>query len=228
MLLNEIHPNVPNVTHPVYWYRDKTVAENLSTINRWIGYYTPKLPSGCVIDEAAIMVPGPWHVRLLDADLRGAGWEGFNQASDLVFTNPFGTRYLVEYAFYRHSEVAYRLEVMHLPAGSFNSDESVGFSPLHASLWVPTGQPRLGLNDNGHWPIPHLSFKPGPLWNVEGGAERVGAGRAYGLAVQHLKGQGCIHAQSCQSTYGQFGYYVGNDASRSIYIKPRRNMRDEG
>jgi hypothetical protein len=50
--------------------------------------------------------------------------------------------------------------------------------------------------------------------------------QAYGSAVQHLKDKACIPAMACQSTYGVFGYFIGNETARQIYLKPRVNLRD--
>lgn len=75
----------------------------------------------------------------------------------------------------------------------------------------------FGLLETTKYPIPHLSFKyPGDSTQ-----------RGYSKAVQHLQEQACIHAMTCQSTYGAFGYFIGNETMRQIYVKPRVNLRDE-
>jgi hypothetical protein len=204
--LNSPVEGVPLAARPVYWDPDLPVATNENVINRWIGHYRDRLPAGAVIDEAAIMVPGPAEKYRLARVLEPMGWERFNEAKDLVYTNPFGTRYFVEYMFFRKPGVPYRLEVMHMGEGRIDGES--GFSPLHAALMRADD-----FEGSLRFPLPHLSFKVPP-------------GMTYGQAVDHLKAQACIHAQTCQSTYGHFGYYLGNDAARQIYLKPRVNTRD--
>lgn len=229
--LNGYAPGVPTPNMPVFWDAQLAYQQNINTIERWLAHHREYLPEGCKFDEAAIMVPGPYHLTLLKSVLRGQGWEHFNAASDLVYTNPFGTRYFVQYDFFRHELKEYRLEVMRPGLGA--ACGLPGFSPLHASLWENGRVPVTAGTQR--FPVPHLSFKPirRVLSNT---SEREAAGReprlqswgqAYGAAVQHLRDKGFIHAQTCQSTYGRFGYYIHQDVQRQIYVKPRVNMRDE-
>lgn len=209
--LHHVHRGVPTPGRPVVWDMELPLQTNLNVIDRWIGHYGERLPRGAVIDEAALMVPSPWHVASLLKYFTERGWEHFNGARDLVYTNPFATRYFVEYNFLRHPDVGYRLEVMNLSQGQ--QDGRTGFSPLHASLW-PDGMVHHSIPAR-QFPVPHLSFK-------------VPDRRAYGLALEHLREHACIHAQTCQSTYGAFSYWIGNDTARQIYLKPRVNLRDAG
>jgi len=207
---------VPMPTRPMLWDRDLPVERNVSRLRRWMAAYADRMPSQfTAFDEAAIMVPSPWHVEDLGKDLRGAGWEWFNAASDLVYTNPFGTRYFVEYNFFRMEHVPFRLEVMNMSEGRM--DGETGFSPLHAALW-PNG---MVPNSAGvrRFPVPHLSFKPYAYPDAS-------LQRQYSLAVDDLKAKAFIHAQTCQSTYGGFSYWLPNDASVQLYVKPRINVRD--
>lgn len=220
---------VPRIMNPVWWDSELEITHNINTIERWMADYERLLPVGCRIDEAAILTPSPYHANALGDVLRWHDWEKFNSASDLVYTNPFGTRYFVEYSFYRHERKNYRLEVMHMGEGRM--DGTAGFSPLHAALWLPNG---VAPNTAGYgrYPVPHLSFKPvrkelRQLTIIPSETTLQTWGQAYGKAVAHLQEQGCIHAQSCQSTYGRFGYYLPNDAQRQLYIKPRINTRDD-
>lgn len=196
-------PNVPRASRPVFWDTTKAVRANLLWIQTWIAHYQYALPGGAFVDEAAVLLPSPYLVRKLAGSLAEEGWEMFNTAEDVVYTNPFGTRYFVEYVFLRHPDYAFRLELMTRSTGY---DEEPGFSPLHAAL-VNAAIPNM-------YPIPHLSFK------VQGDR------RGYGKTIQFLKDKACIHAMSCQSTYGQFGYFIGNETARQIYLKPRLNLRD--
>jgi hypothetical protein len=157
---------------------------------------------------------GPYSYPKVHDYLVDHEWDYFNAAADTVFTTPFCTRYGVRYRFYRHPQFAYRLEVMTLREG---------FSPLHEALWVAhSGDKRT----DRRFPMPHLSYKPERTAKEAGGVELETLRRSYGRAVQHLEDNACIHVQSCQSTYGQFGYFIGNDTARQIYIKPRVNLRD--
>lgn len=208
---------VPTITHPVYWDTELPVVTNLHVIDRWIGYYASYLPEGDKIDEAAILVPSLFHRTALALELGRNGWVTFNQARDLVFTSPFGTRYFVKYLFLKNPSRPYRLEIMLMDAGE--GDDQPGFSPLHAALWQPNGEAHVSSGAT-KFPIPHLSFKPTRLPAGES------AGRSYSRAVQYLKDGACIHVQTGQSTYGRFGYYLHQDAQRQIYIKPRVNTRD--
>jgi hypothetical protein len=219
-------PNVPRASRPVFWDTTKEVRVNLLRIQTWIAHYNYALPGGAVIDEAAVLVPSPYLVRKLAGTLAEEGWEMFNTAEDIVYTNPFGTRYFVEYSFMRHPDQPYRLELMTRSTGY---DEEPGFSPLHAAL-VNAALPDL-------YPMPHLSFKPGravlryPSFVSEEAGKNLDRlqtwGQAYSSAVQFLKDKACIHAMTCQSTYGTFGYFIGNETARQIYLKPRVNLRDK-
>jgi hypothetical protein len=225
--IHELSDVVPRMIQPVRFDISTTMARNLSRIEQWMGYYQDRVPDGTVFDEAAIMVPDPFHLMRLDAYLREGGWEKFNSAEDLVYTNPFGTRYFVEYHFYQSVLGKYRLEVMMMGAGW--EDGNRGFSPLHTALWTPNGTPNEPRSDITAYPVPHISYKPERrTWTTDGGSTAMQKpGQAYSQAIQYLKDKACIHAMSCQSTYGRFGYYIGNDVGRQIYVKPRVNLRDE-
>lgn len=205
---------VPLPKPPVNWDRDLRVEENLLGIEAWIGHYRDKLPPHAFIDEAAILVPNYWHKSRVAGALQKAGWVEFNNAQDVVYTNPFGTRYCVEYTFFRHVDKPYRLEMMMI----IEDDDGLrGFSPLHHALVAPTTATPVSTLSATRYPIPHLSFKyPGDP-----------SQRGYSKAIQHLQEQACIHAMTCQSSYGTFGYFIGNETMRQIYLKPRVNLRDE-
>ena len=207
---------VPMMKNPLLWDRDLEVRANLSRLHRWMAHYEDRLPGKAEFDEAAIMVPSPWHVEQLGNDLREAGWGWFNAASDLVYTSPFSTRYFVEYNFFRCDGVPYRLEVMCMSEGRMDGEP--GFSPLHAALW-PNG---VVPNSAGvrKFPVPHLSFKPYAYPNST-------LQRQYAMTVDDLKIKGFIHAQTCQSTYGAFSYWIHQDAQVQLYVKPRINTRDD-
>lgn len=217
------HPNVPDAAYPVWWDMAKHTAENVKEMERWIAYYSEHMPPDTVVDEVAVLI-GPTLIRRVRHILVTEGWKEFNNAEDVVYTNPFGTRYSVEYNFFRHPAVPWRLEVMRLQGG---------FSPLHEALMAvewPLGK----------FPVPHLSFKPvrrkvalPALVYAEAGRPNPGPQlqtwrQAYSGAVQYIRDRAGIHAQTCQSTYGAFGYFLGNDCARQIYLKPRINLRDEG
>jgi hypothetical protein len=207
--LNATYPNVPYPLDPVHWDRRLGVAANISVIEGYMRQYSQYLPEGVAFDEAAIMVN---HERVqidLAGELLRSGWEQFNHAADLVYTNPLSTRYAVEYTFFQHPNKPYRLEVMLL--GQPTADGRTGFSPLHQALWFEGNTPPWA--SQAELPIPHLSYKP-PM--------RMTGARAVDL----LTDQGFIIAQACQSTYGRFWYMAKNDARRKLYIKPRVNLRD--
>lgn len=208
-------PGVPDITPPLYWSRSSSVNKNLARIelNMDTAYRKLRAPDGTnpyTFDEAAVLVPDPFHRNALSADVEAAGWERFNEAEDLVYASPFGTRYFVAYRFFRHPERPYRLEVM-MP--TYGSDGRAGFSPLHTALWQPNGWPVRRLVVEEAYPVPHLSFK-------------VPDRAAYSVAVDHLHGRGYLHTMTCHSTYGTFGYYASNEPTRQIYVKPRVNTRD--
>lgn len=208
--LTGTYVGVPYPTMPLYWDRRLPVVANLNAVKHRMRQHTPRLPTGAVFDEASVLVPNAASREVLVKELLLSSWRVFNTAADIVFTNPFGTRYTVEYTFLAHRRESWRLEVMML--GEQARDGQAGFSPLHQALWAPNG-----ANPNwAEWaelPVPHLSFK-------------VPTGMKYGQATDHLQRQGFIHAQTCQSTYGHFGYYLHRDAVRQIYVKPRVNTRD--
>jgi hypothetical protein len=209
-------PDVPLLTRPVYWSTHLPVSVNLNTLQMWVDDYKKWLPVGGVtIDEASVLVPGAWHANMFVDNMKAHGWEHFNTSQDLVYTNPFGTRYFVRYEFLRHKDWDWRLEVMYFDA---TKDGTRGFSPLHQALWSPDGV--ADLRHQGTYPVPHLSFKVPP---VNGEQQPTGA---FSRAVGHLQMKGLIHAQTCQSTYGVFGYYIPNNAERQLYLKPRLNLRD--
>lgn len=211
MNLNTTHPNVPTERAPLWWNLDAPHQSNLDRMDRWIAHYDYALPLGHSIDEVAVQTMDPG--RMSDY-LNRNEWEQFNDARDVVYTNPFGTRYSVSYRFFRHSAVRYRMEVMTM---------NDGFSPLHQSLWEQTTRMR---GDNlDLLPVPHLSFKPNFLSPITEGP--LPARRQYGKVVNHLVSKACLLAQACQSTYGVFGYFIGNETARQVYLKPRVNLRDQ-
>lgn len=209
---------VPAMSLPVYWDADKSADVNMAVLGRYMGKYSDMLPDGTVFDEAAILVPSPYHRTVFANDLAVFGWDLFNQAEDLVFTNPFGTRYLVEYWFFQKPGVPYRLEVM---MKSVDKNDQAGFSPLHEALQYPTWMnDGIDYNDESRlYPIPHLSFK------VKQRAMQRPM-QAYATTVQHMKDHDFLHAMSCQSSYGAFSYWLHNTEQKQIYVKPRVNTRD--
>jgi hypothetical protein len=202
--------SIPPAMTPFYW-EVASVNESCTNIHQQIQKYSQWLPIRCKIDEASVLVPAIADALDLADQLKACGWDQFNEAKDLVYTNPFGTHYRVNYWFFESPNWNWRLEVMHLPAGQ-------GFSPLHQSLWKGGTRP----SSDGmarRFPMPHLSFK----------ADGVGGmpiQRAYSYACDVLQRHGLIHAQTCQSTYGAFGYYLPNDTRKQLYLKPRINLRD--
>jgi hypothetical protein len=209
--INALDEKVPSMHPPIYWDRNSSAERNLKMIDGWKNWQEERIGGNRFVDEVSILVPDPVHERLLMMDLRLAGWEVFNVAQDLVYTNPFGTRYFVQYAFLKSPLRQYRLEVMQMGAGV--EDGEPGFSPLHASLWRPNGKPEY-VHTSTRYPIPHFSYKV---------ADR----REYSREVSRLMAdQGFLHAQTCQSTYGAFGYYIHSHCPRSVYAKPRVNLRD--
>lgn len=215
--LDEPDVALPAFNTPVYWAVDQEVEHNMNKMELWIDDYKRYLPGGKAIDEVAVLTPSPWHADRLIEDLVAQEWEHFNSADDLVYTTPFGTRYFVHYEFLRNAQANWRLEVMHMGVGK--SDGQTGFSPLHQALWSPNGNT---ANTAGayEYPVPHLSFKCTPTAADQSNRS------CYSRAVGHLQHQGLIHAQTCQSTYGVFGYYLPNDAEHQLYLKPRANLRD--
>ena len=213
---------VPYPTPPLYWDRRLPVVANLNAIESYMNKYRLYIPEGCAFDEAAIMVPNATVRTYLHSDLAQNGWERFNRAADLVHTNPFGTRYVVEYVFFRHPDKPYRIEVMLL--GGLTEDGQTGFSPLHQALWHPDGiRPLWG--EHSELPVPHLSFKP-PAETVAA----VGARKAVRQVLDymlHRERSSFLMAQACQSSYGEFWYLLHQDANRQVYLKPRINTRDE-
>jgi hypothetical protein len=215
-LLDNI-PNVPMVKRPIYWVRDLPVSTNLNTLQLWVDEYKKWLPKGgAFIDEVSVLAPGGWQARKFVDNMVAHGWEQFNEASDIVFTNPFSTRYFVRYKFLRHPDWEWRIEVMFF---DFAEEGVRGFSPLHQALWLPDGTAPATTGVD-MYPVPHLSFKVTPV----NGEQNPRA--SFSRAVGHLQERGFIHAQTCQSTYGVFGYYLPQDAERQLYLKPRLNLRD--
>lgn len=207
---------VPDQARPVLWKTGDPISANLLKVNAWIAHYQDRLPDDTFIDEASILVPDMGSFDDVNQYLEKAGWSHFNASEDLVYTNPFGTKYGVAYDFFRHPDYGYRIELMQLTGE--------GMSPLHEALQA---LPKTGYDG---YPMPHLSFKPVlPVHtSVLTGESLVSQKRrSYSRAVQHLRDRACIHAMTCQSAYGNFGYFLGNDTSRQIYVKPRINLRDE-
>lgn len=210
-------PGVPWVTEPVVWDTRLSVGANLNVLEGYLREQGVHLPGGCTFDEVAVMVPTPASRYYFLQLMQSAGWVQFNQAADLVHTSPIRSRYTVEYVFLRHPKRTWRMEVMLLKSPA--ADGLAGFSPLHMALWPEGVQP---LHDRHPvLPIPHLSFKP-PA-DVVG---RVGPGRAVRLVLDKMRDGGFIIAQACQSTYGHFWYLHHVDSNKSLYLKPRINIRD--
>lgn len=206
--LLEVRAGVPLPHEPLAWDRRLGVSANLNRLEAEMHRYQRWLPDGELLDEAALLAPNSSVRECLIHELGFGGWQVFNRAADLVFTNPFSTRYVVEYTFLNHPRKPYRLEVMML---------GQGFSPLHQALWSPNGvTPEWG--NHPILPIPHLSYK------------RTGP-EARKLVRKDLdryrEELGFILAQACQSTYGEFWYLTHVDSVCKMYLKPRINTRDE-
>lgn len=210
---------VPSAGEPLYWDNRLSHLANIHTVEKYLRDNAEHLPFGCTFDEVAIMAPNPAARDLLVKELVLAGWKVFNQAKDLVYTNPLGTRYVVGYTFLSHSGKPYRMEVMLL--GQPAQDGTVGFSPLHQSLWQPDGRAPTWA-DHAEMPIPHLSFKPTAKL-----VRTIGARRAVRRVLDTMTKEGFIIAQACQSTYGEFWYLKHVDQPRALYLKPRINQRDD-
>lgn len=234
--LSDVVEGVPAASRPVYWDTEMSTGDNLDILHGIANWHRldRAYPEYAEIDEAAIMVPTPYHRDKLGRQLSKAGWSLFNKATDLVHTNPFGTRYLVEYQFFSNPGHAWRLEIMMMDSPL--SETPGGFSPLHASLYRD-GRPDMSAGAH-RFPVPHLSYKAVPRVlrypaqvMAEAGfpseAARMETPQgAFARSVDELRTCGYIHAQTCQSSYGLFGYYIHQDADRQIYIKPRVNLRD--
>jgi len=213
-MMSAPYSNVPAQAVPLSWDLHADHDRNMAAITRAMAAHADRLPQGCSFDEASLLT-NEWSQEAAKVNLTTNGWEHFNEAVDVVYANPFGNRYVVEYAFYRHETTNWRMEVMRILEG---------FSPLHMSLQ------RL-LHSDHRLAVPHLSFKPkrGYKTDPELGQEydKQSWGQAYSSAVQHMKDQAYIHAQTCQSTYGMFSYWVHQDATQQFYVKPRVNLRDD-
>lgn len=218
-LLLAYRDGVPYASEPLWWDRRLGVQANVAIISEYMESHMQYLPEGTRFDEAAVMVPSKESRRLMANELAFRGWEMFNSAADLVYANPLGTRYIVEYQFYKNPKLPWRLEVMLLGQTS-NIDGQCGFSPLHQALWFPNGQTPT-WSEHAQLPIPHLSFKP-----TEVASRLLGQRKAVRHALDHLSDKGFLMAQACQSTYGEFWYMLHQDAKRQLYIKPRINTRD--
>lgn len=210
--LKHDHPRVPQSKDPLFWesYWDGNARTErcLKMIEGQMVEYERYLPAGASFDEVAILVTTIQRRYTIEGELERDGWEHFNEAEDMVYTNPFGTRYSVEYHFLRHPDRAYRLEVMQLARG---------VSPLHHSLNHVARSYMM-------MPVVHLSFKPPAKW-----VEEFGTRGAYALTVDYLQEKGgLVHAQTCQSTYGVFSYWIPCQSEYQLYLKPRVNLRDEG
>lgn len=202
-LLVSEHPNVPQPATPLWWQIDLPVADNLARVGRAVSGQ----PHDVTVDEASILTPSNWWFTKAIERLTEQGWEHVNSAQDVVYTNPFGTRYTVEYAFLQDPTMPrpFRIEVMQIVNG---------VSPLHdALLWARSANADI---TQYALPVPHLSYKP----------ETGSTTREFAREVDALKADGYIHAQTCQSTYGVFGYYLHQDATKQVYLKPRVNLRD--
>lgn len=217
--LDEALKAVPMERKPLMWDNRLTTASNLGSIQHYIHEYEKKyVPSGTRIDEAAIMVPpGEYYLDDIRLRLEQYGWELFNTSADLVHANPFGTRYVVEYTFFRKANTFWRLEVMQMGRGL--QDGKRGFSPLHQALWENGETPTW--TEQWQFPIPHLSFKP-----LHATGSKDNGRKAVRADLDYLRLRGGIIAQACQSTYGEFWYVLPNDALRQLYLKPRVNLRD--
>lgn len=181
-------------------YGEEAVVRTLRACTMEAEWYNRILEGlGVNIDEIALLVSDNSQLEHLDMILcRNMGWEKFNTAHDAVKTAPIRSSYTVEYHFFRHPDVAWRLEVMRL---------SSGVSPLHSAIPLPLAR-QVAV------PV-HASFKTP---NEE----------QYAYARGHLENQGFSLAQQCDSTYGRFSYFttLGLPVNRVPYVKPRVNLRD--
>lgn len=207
--LQGTYEQVPYARTPFYWDRRLPVAANLNAVKHRMRQHAERLPSWVVFDEISLLVPDATAVISIENELWSVGWSTFNTAADVVMTNPFGTRYTVAYTFLRHPRETFRIEVMVL--GGQSAEGLHGFSPLHQALW-PEGETPV-WSEWAELPVPHLSFKVPP-------------DLTFGRTTDMLRDKGYLHAQTCQSTYGHFGYYLHQDAMRVLYVKPRVNTRD--
>jgi hypothetical protein len=184
-------------------------------------------------DEVALYAPDAWRAAALIAELAyqpgDAGdiytatnpWQRpryFNRSEDRVrYALPNGDagEYGVHYDFLQPYGEPYRLEVMHLLAGS---------SPAH-HRYLRAWSYGLGDNDqNGQ--VVHVSYKPprGFVANAAGRAED------YDAELERLEALGFVLVQANHSTYGAFSYYEHTDPAvlpAGVYLKPRVNLRDE-
>jgi hypothetical protein len=201
---------LPASLPPLFWDMHDSARHNTDRVQHYIQQAEDRLRGAVKMDEAAVLMPNGNTTAMMPSLLRqlaDSGWEFFNMADDRVHTSPFGTKYQVSYRFFRHPDFAWRLEVMRLK----HPFHEYARSPLHGALLaMPNDQPGWKL------PMPHLSFK------VPNGDQR-----AYSAALDMLR-HGHIHAQTCQSTYGHFSYWLpgSEDWDRQLYVKPRVNHRD--
>lgn len=166
------------------------------------------------IDEVALFLDSEKEVYLLGRQLVQTGWVWTNSADDKVHTEPFNTDYDVQYDFFAMRGDFFRLEIM----------RGAHSSPLHAALRIKSWgdpEPDYVLTVDGQpldriEPIMvHTSFK------VHGKVED------YERICADLAEAGCVPAQRCVSTYGQFSYWRAPKESGMVtYLKPRINLRD--
>lgn len=158
----------------------------------------------CSFDEVALLTHGDDHWHDAKKLLRKEEWENFNNAQDTVHTEPFGLSYRVRYAFFRHPEVRWRVELMQAHNGGMR-----GYSPLHVALATQYDFERG--HSESMLPVVHLSYKV----LTEGDFER---------EEERLTMRNYLHGQSCRSTYGRFSYW--RQGITGLYVKPRVNLRD--
>jgi hypothetical protein len=155
------------------------------------------------IDEVAVMLPSQLDaLQWVSEAVKNDGVTLFNKAEDDVRTYPFDTQYDVNY-YFLSTPHDFRVEAMAL---------GNGISPLHEAM-----RPGRRYRDKVMYPVPvHYSFK-------------TESEDQYRHVMNWLDAAHFHHAQSCQSTYGRFSYWLAEGEDGQIpdmYLKPRVNLRD--
>lgn len=155
--------------------------------------------NGWPVDEVALIMDGRTTAGpVLSSMVSNQGVEYFNNAVDTVTAWPFGCRYRPEYHFLR-TPYPWRIELLRLPDGG---------SPVHVPYATQENTAKSGLM------LVHFSFKCADE-------------DEYNEAVGWLAGRANL-AQSCESTYGRFGYWrTPLFGDLMAYVKPRINLRDK-
>ena len=178
----------------------QTISKAFLAVQQHQNILSNCLLGGYLIDEVALMVESAVQLRGLYEELENLGWRNFNEARDIVRTNPIQSQYAVRYHFFGNPDVPWRLEVMQMEEG---------VSPLHSALAPAT--------DLEVCRLVHASFK-------------VDSSASYGIVRSLLSQSPdrLVECQRCESTYGRFSYWRPSERNDLFvsYLKPRVNLRD--